>query len=107
MIIVCFYSFNGLFYTFACINLEKMLQERKLLKELTEGSELSFNVLYNLWASRLYYFAFSYLKSDSAAKDVVQETFVKIWANREKINPDLSFKAYLFTHYFGKFLPKN
>ena len=58
------------------------------MKELTEGSELSFNTLYNLWASRLYCFAFSYLKSDSAAKDVVQETFVKIWTNRAGINPD-------------------
>lgn len=74
-----------------------MLEERRLLKELAEGSELSFNTLYNLWASRLYYFAFSYLKSDSASKDVVQETFVKIWLNRENINPSASFKAYLFT----------
>ena len=74
-----------------------MLEERRLLKELTEGSEFSFNALYNLWASRLYHFAFSYLKSDSAAKDVVQETFVKIWSNRTSINPDASFKAYLFT----------
>lgn len=31
------------------------------------------------------------------AKDVVQETFVKIWSNRTGINPDASFKAYLFT----------
>ena len=82
-----------------------MLEERRLLKELTEGSEFSFNALYNLWASRLYHFAFSYLKSDSAAKDVVQETFVKIWSNRTSINPDASFKAYLFTisyHYLLK-----
>lgn len=74
-----------------------MFEERRLLKELIEGSESSFNALYNLWASRLYHFAFSYLKSDSAAKDVVQETFVKIWTNRAGINPNTSFKAYLFT----------
>lgn len=74
-----------------------MLEEKRLLKELTEGSEFSFNALYNLWASRLYRFVFSYLKSDSAAKDVVQETFVKIWTNRASINLDTSFKAYLFT----------
>ena len=74
-----------------------MLEESRLLKALTEGSESSFNALYNLWASRLYHFAFSYLKSDSAAKDVVQETFVKIWTNRASINPETSFKAYLFT----------
>lgn len=82
-----------------------MLDEKKLLKDLTEGSELSFNALYNLWVARLYRFVFSYLKSDSAAKDVVQETFVKIWTNRASINPDTSFKAYLFTisyHYLLK-----
>lgn len=74
-----------------------MSEEKELLQKLTEGSESSFNTLYNLWASRLYHFAFSYLKSDSAAKDVVQETFVKLWTNRANINPEASFKAYLFT----------
>ncbi|MBP3516989.1 MAG: sigma-70 family RNA polymerase sigma factor [Parabacteroides sp.] len=74
-----------------------MLEEKQLLKKLTEGSEFGFNALYNLWASRLYGFVYSYLKSDSAAKDIVQETFVRVWTNRAGINPDASFKSYLFT----------
>lgn len=74
-----------------------MSEEKQLLKKLTEGSELSFNRLYALWASRLYYFVYSYLKSESAAKDIVQETFIKVWTNRAGINPEMPFKAYLFT----------
>lgn len=74
-----------------------MLEEKQLLKKLTEGSEFGFNALYNLWASRLYGFVYSYLKSDSAAKDIVQETFVRVWTNRAGINPEASFKSYLFT----------
>ena len=72
-----------------------MLEERRLLKELIEGSEFSFNALYNLWASRLYHFAFSYLKSDSAAKDVVQETFVKAYRSLNRFRGESCEKTWL------------
>lgn len=50
-----------------------------------------------MWVSRLYRFVYQYLKSEDATDDVVQETFCRIWTNREKLDPDSSFKAYLFT----------
>ena len=40
---------------------------------------------------------FQYLKSKDATDDVVQETFLRIWSNRANLNPDVSFKSYLFT----------
>jgi RNA polymerase sigma-70 factor (ECF subfamily) len=44
----------------------------------------------------LYYFTYAYLKSKEEAEGVVQEVFLRIWRNRKKLKPDLSFKAYLF-----------
>ena len=73
------------------------MNEKALVKSLVSGSEASFRVLYDLWSSKLYHFAYSYLKSEDAAKDIVQETFVKIWTNRETIDTESSFKSYLFT----------
>jgi len=44
----------------------------------------------------LYYFTYAYLKSKEEAEGIVQEVFLRIWRNRRKLKPDLSFKAYLF-----------
>jgi RNA polymerase sigma-70 factor (ECF subfamily) len=73
------------------------MNEKTLVTSLVSGSEASFRVLYDLWSSKLYHFAYLYLKSDAASKDIVQETFVKIWTNRETINTESPFKSYLFT----------
>ena len=35
--------------------------------------------------------------SDALAKDIVQETFIKVWVRREQIDLDMSFSAFLFT----------
>lgn len=56
----------------------------------------AFDKLFSDYGKRLYHFAFGYLKSKEDAEGVVQEVFLKIWRNRKQLNPDLSFKAYLF-----------
>lgn len=73
------------------------MQEKDLIKEVKNGSEKAYKELYSQWISRLYRFVFQYLKSESATDDVVQETFLRIWTNRENLNPEESFKSYIFT----------
>lgn len=73
------------------------MQEKELIIDVKNGSEKAFNILYSLWISRLYRFVFQYLKSRSATDDVVQDTFLRIWVNRANLNPEESFKSYLFT----------
>lgn len=73
------------------------MQEKELIIDIKNGSETAFNVLYSQWVSRLYRFVFQYLKSRSATDDVVQDTFLRIWVNRANLNPDESFKSYIFT----------
>lgn len=74
-----------------------MIDEKNLVSALKSGSEHSYKELYELWVSRLYQFVYHYVKSESAADDIVQETFLRVWTNRRKLNPDYSFKSYLFT----------
>ncbi len=45
----------------------------------------------------MYYFVFSILKSDYAAEEVLQEVFIKIWTQREKINLSYSFHSFIYT----------
>lgn len=73
------------------------MQEKDLIKEVKNGSEKAYKELYSQWVSRLYRFVFQYLKSESATDDVVQETFLRIWVSRVSLNPEESFKSYIFT----------
>lgn len=68
-----------------------------LLQRLNAGSYDSFTQLYDQWVARLYQFVLKIVKSESTAQDIVQDTFVKVWENHETINPEHSFKSYLFT----------
>lgn len=74
-----------------------MTDERESIIGLQQGSYDSFRALYDLWFSPLYNYVLKLVKSESLADDIVQNTFVKVWENRANINPDYSFKSYLFT----------
>ena len=80
------------------------MQEDELILAVKSGSERAYKQLYELWVSRLYRFVFQYLKSEEATDDVVQETFLRIWTNREHLNPDQSFKSYLREFGIRKYL---
>lgn len=74
-----------------------MREDVLLLQRLNAGSYDSFKLLYDQWVARLYQFVLKIVKSESTAQDIVQDTFVKVWENHETINPEHSFKSYLFT----------
>lgn len=74
-----------------------MKDERELITGLRQGSYDSFRALYDLWVSPLYSYVLHLVKSSTLTDDIVQNTFVKVWENRANINPDHSFKSYLFT----------
>ncbi len=81
-----------------------MGEERLLLQQLKDGSYDSFRVLYDRWVSRLFQFAFKLVKSEELAQDIVQDTFVKIWETHEKIDPEKSFKSFIFTIAYHRFI---
>jgi len=66
------------------------------IEGLKKGSYKDFKVLYDTFSVNLYGFVFGLVKSESVAKNIVHETFIKIWMNRENIDPEQSFKSYLF-----------
>lgn len=74
-----------------------MTDEKLHIRGLLNDSYKDFTVLYEYWTPHLYQFVFSLIKSRPITKDIVQETFIKIWIKRKQINPCQSFKSYLFT----------
>jgi RNA polymerase sigma-70 factor (ECF subfamily) len=72
-----------------------------LVKELTGSNILAFNALFRKYGTRLYRFAYGYLKSKEEAEELVQDVFTKIWEKRVDLKEELSFKSYLFTVAFN------
>jgi len=68
-----------------------------LIKGLKSGSYKDFDRLYTIYADMLYGFVLNLTKSSSEAKDILQETFLRIWQTREKLSEEMSFKSYLYT----------
>lgn len=62
-------------------NLERT---KKLILAIKNQDQDAFASLYDLYSDNLYGIAFKIVKSEEAAQDVLQDSFVKIWKNIQK-----------------------
>lgn len=72
------------------------ISENELLARLQEGDDKAFTALYNRYSTPIMSHLVYMLKSAELADEVLQDTFMAVWSNRQNIDPDLSFKAYLY-----------
>ena len=70
-------------------------KEYQLLSELAESSEKSFKKLFMNYHNTLFRFICNKVREADIAEDIIQETFVRVWKNRNKINPNKSFFSYI------------
>ncbi|MCC5905283.1 MAG: RNA polymerase sigma-70 factor [Balneolaceae bacterium] len=70
--------------------------EKEWLKKLSQGSELAFTKIFDHYRPRIYSVALNMLKSSNQAEDVVQEVFLKIWTQQEKMININNLEGYLF-----------
>ena len=64
---------------------------------LIKGNFYVFEKIYQDFFQRLYEFAYYYLGQDKPSEDIVQDVFLHLWENREKIDPNINLKSYLYT----------
>lgn len=55
-----------------------------------------YNLAVDEYADNLYRFVLKHLKNEMSSKDVIQETFTKVWVKHEEVAYD-KVKSYLFT----------
>ena len=68
----------------------------ELLQSLKNGDRTAFNIIFNKYQKKLYYFIFSITKSKYNTEEILQSVFIKIWTNKESINLSKSFDSYVF-----------
>lgn len=77
--------------------MQKKTQIELLLWRIANQSdEKAFKEFFNLFADRLYQFAFSFLKSTHLSEEAVADVFLKVWISRTGLTNIENIKAYLF-----------
>lgn len=73
-----------------------ILTEKELIFLLKSDDKRAFEQIYHTYRVRLYVNILKMVKSEEDAEELLQELFVKLWMVRHKLDPERSFKAYLF-----------
>ena len=69
----------------------------EIIRRLKKDDKSAVDELFSYYYHRLYHFSKSILKIETDIDDILQEVFVKIWLNRQKITNAETFNAYIFT----------
>ncbi len=73
-----------------------MANDYFLWNKLKQGDKRSFELVFKMYYPQLCLFANKYCDDFEAAKEVVQDLFIYMWENREKLEDMKSVKAYFF-----------
>ncbi|MEN7549619.1 RNA polymerase sigma-70 factor [Rapidithrix thailandica] len=71
--------------------------EKSWIVALQQGDEQVFTEVFNKYSPQIYHVALKYLKSEALAEDALQDTFIKLWDYRTKLDRQYSLKGFLFT----------
>jgi RNA polymerase sigma-70 factor (ECF subfamily) len=64
---------------------------------LRRGADAALESLIDAWESPVHRFIYRYVQDEGAARDLTQETFVRVYHKRACFRPDSSFASWLFT----------
>ena len=71
--------------------------DQELSKRILSGDQSAFRELHSRYYKALFYFLMLKGKDEDAVKDILQDTFLKFWNNRDNLDPQKPIKALLFT----------
>lgn len=71
--------------------------DKDLIVRLKNADEGAFTLIFEVYIKKVYQFVFTYIKEKTAAEDITQNVFIKIWEKKLAINIDKSFEGFIFT----------
>jgi RNA polymerase sigma-70 factor (ECF subfamily) len=64
--------------------------------ELKKGNPSAFKEVFQLLYPRLKRYCKLFISNDSQVEDIIQESFISLWDNKDSINPDKSIESFVF-----------
>ncbi|MCG8310097.1 MAG: RNA polymerase sigma-70 factor [Cytophagales bacterium] len=68
-----------------------------LIGRLKKDDKEAFNLLFYMYAEKLFKFSLTFFNDEAEAEEIVQEVFLKIWLNRQAIRNPATFNSYIYT----------
>ena len=68
-----------------------------LMVALQRGDESVLPLLIKRWERPLYSFSYRYVQNEQTARDIVEETIVRLFSKRDRYNPEYPLSTWLFT----------
>lgn len=78
------------------MGLDEKQEIEQWARRIKASDEAAFSELFHRLYPRMVKFSWRYTRTKTTAKDIVQESFVKLWEVRSTIDPQKSLLAYLF-----------
>lgn len=63
---------------------------------IKNGNEAAFEKVFKMYFRNLHAFAYTFMKDDIIAEEIVQNVFFKVWEKKDQLQIDDSLKAYLY-----------
>lgn len=70
-------------------------EEETLLTRVKDGDQTAFHGLFEKYQPNLFKLVYYKTSDYSLAQDIVQETFVRVWTNRQTLKPNLGFFSFI------------
>lgn len=72
------------------------ISSNTIIELLKEGNESAFEQVFKEYFKRLHAYAYTFLKDEEQAEEIVQNVFCRIWEKKDLLNTDGSLKSYLY-----------
>ena len=73
------------------------MDEQKLIEQCQNGDREAFRAMVKNYQRMVFSIAFRMLCDEDRAKDIVQETFIRIWLNIGSFERGRNFKTWIYT----------
>lgn len=73
------------------------MEDKELFHKIKKGDISAWEILYRKYHPKMYVYCKGLLKDADLAKDMVQEAFVILWENRDKLLVEQAISGYLFS----------
>ena len=73
-----------------------LLNDHQFLQEISEGNEKAFEQLFRILAPALKPFVFRFTRCNQSSQEIIQDTFIRVWLNRDKVSEVSNIKSWVF-----------
>ena len=76
---------------------KELADEKLILAKIAKGDQQAFGILFNFYRNKVYGYALTILQEDTAAEEIVQDVFIKLWIRRKILLTIENFGGFLRT----------